>query len=76
MCGCIEGLRAKAFCSIIQCSAVLRGSLLGMCVTNELRVVNLISIKVYFYYYYYESRKPTRHKGVETDGLPIYFRPL
>ena len=28
--GRIEGLRAKALCSTIQCSAVLRGSLFGV----------------------------------------------
>jgi len=32
MFGCIEGLRAKALCSIIGYSAVLRGSLFGVCV--------------------------------------------
>jgi len=28
MFGCTEGLRAKALCSIVQCSVLLRGSLL------------------------------------------------
>jgi len=34
MFGCIEGLRAKALCSVIQCSAVLRGSLFDVIVTS------------------------------------------
>ena len=49
MFGCIEGLRAKALCSVIQCSAVLRGSLFGVCHCSKLRFVNLISIKAYYY---------------------------
>ena len=55
MFGCIEGLRAKALCSVIQCSAVLRGSLFGVCHCSKLRLVNLISIKAYYYYYYYKG---------------------
>jgi len=45
MFGCIEGVRAKALCSVIQCSAVLRGSLFDVCHCSKLRFVNLILIK-------------------------------
>jgi len=49
--GCIEGLRAKALCSIIQCSAVLLGSLFGVIVTGC--ICQLDFNKDYYYYYYY-----------------------
>ena len=50
---CIEGLRAKALCSVIQCSAVLRGSLFGVCVMVTSCVSQLDFNKGYYYYYYY-----------------------